>query len=502
MTDEVEPTCGQCSRLGRSCPGTQGPTLFIDESARFDSDRGSSDSQSTSKSPSKSPNLPPPSEDVASITSSPSLSRAQNSACTEPASSVSRWHLDLPIEVHYISLLVNKLRINKSGDGSGFSWLRSGLDNNTVKLSVSHLFTRNLAQAFFGHYHHLPEVMANARVEYGKHLLILKKQLNTPSSVNDFNMFHGIMAAVVYEFVVMTSPDAWGTHVLALAKIMQSRGPEAYQEMPERATFGMCRVMIVGHAMQKRTRTFLEEPQWKISGPWLLPDALQDKLTDVQVYMPGLLEDYDNSCDARLSPGAKSIALTSVLKRVITQINHLFAWRWEWERQHQEAVRLVPCSPSSCVPRNPLTGEPLFPSLIYYSSFMQSHEMARYNSTLVVLFDLARDICGDDSYLLHLDRLIPVDLRRTSRRSPLCLPSDPEVSLLAAAEELVRSVEYALSEEAHIAASGLYLLLSLNSVYRALPVEQRHLRGWIRRVCRQIGTLSGFSIGVDFDQVE
>ncbi|KAL8828687.1 MAG: hypothetical protein Q9170_006490 [Blastenia crenularia] len=217
--------------------------------------------------------------------------------------------------------------------------------------------------------------------------------------------------------------------------------------------------------------------------------------------MPGLLEDYDSLTSATLSFGPKSAAMSSIFTRVVAQINLLFSWRWWWERQHRDAAWLLPCCPSSFIPRNPINNDHLFSTVIYYSSFLHAHEMTRYNSTLCILFDLAYTICGDQSYLTLIDRTVPIDLRNTTHRSPLCLPSDPELSQQTAAGEHLRSIEYALSEEAYIAASGLFLLLGLNLTYKALPVDDP-LTGWIRKICRQIGTLSGFKVGVHFKPAE
>lgn len=213
--------------------------------------------------------------------------------------------------------------------------------------------------------------------------------------------------------------------------------------------------------------------------------------------MPGLLEDFDTISSTALTPEAKAVAFASLLDRVIVQVNHLFSWRWCWERLYGDAAWLVPASPSSCVPRDQITGEPLFSTLVYFTSFIHAHEVTGYNSVLCILFDLAYSICSDDSYLTKVDRSIPPDLQHTTRRSPLCLPSDPELSLHTAAAEHVRSVQYVLSEEKHIAASGLFLLLSLDLTYKALPINDP-LTSWIRRICRQISTLSGFKVGSTF----
>ena len=118
-------------------------------------------------------------------------------------------------------------------------------------------------------------------------------------------------------------------------------------------------------------------------------------------------------------------------------------------------------------------------------------EIGRYNSMLVILLNHLGDICGDDNaYMNLLDRRIPADLLDRPDRSPLSLPSDPELCTRTAAAEHVRSVERVLLYDSHISATGLILVSTLNLTYKALPADDP-LRGWIQAMYRHCNGSNG-----------
>ena len=116
--------------------------------------------------------------------------------------------------------------------------------------------------------------------------------------------------------------------------------------------------------------------------------------------------------------------------------------------------------------------------------------MCRYNSILTILLHLLQDICDDENaYLNLLDFSTPADLLSGTRRSPLCLPSDTELSARNAAAEHIRCAETVLDQES-LTASEPFHLLMLNLTYRALPAGDA-LRLWIRRMYRGSSCVRG-----------
>lgn len=214
--------------------------------------------------------------------------------------------------------------------------------------------------------------------------------------------------------------------------------------------------------------------------------------------MPGLLEDFDNLCSSDSPPGICFSTLSLLRARAIDLINSLFHWRWDWERQNAQQVWLVPCTIASCSPLDTVTNEPIHATLFQFSTFAGIAHICSYNGTLTSLLNLAHDIWGDDSYLTLLDRSTPIDLLRSTRRSPLCLPSDPELSLQTAAAEQIRTIELPLSQESHVSSRALILLSSLRETYRVLPMDDP-LRHWIRRICSRSGKADGVRAGETYE---
>ncbi|KAL8803969.1 MAG: hypothetical protein Q9182_002841 [Xanthomendoza sp. 2 TL-2023] len=374
------------------------------------------------------------------------------------------------------------------GRVSPFSWLRGRLSTYAGAATLPQLFAGNLTQAYFAHYYTVPEMMAVAQVRYGKHLLMLRKLLGSPSIVNTDQLVQGIMLLLLFEMLSPTSSAAWSMHTSALANIIENLGPDQCQSIADVSGQNMCRALILlhllqlGHAMQLRKRTFLEAPKWRKFGTWLMEDRFIGRFMDAHELLPGLLEDFDSLCSSNASPKVCFEKLGLLKHRTIGLINLHLTWRWEWERRYGDQVWAVPCPPTSHVPRDEFTGDPLYPTLFRFSMYNHSAVIGRYNSTLATVFHLAHDIWGDHSYLNLLDRSIRPDMMHRARRSPLCLPSDPGFGLRTAAAEHIRSIEMALSQEINLSSGGLILLTSVSNTYKLLSVGDP-LRDWIRRMC-------------------
>lgn len=217
--DEKEPTCSQCERLGYSCPGTQSTTVFIDENTRFKGDNSVPSNQSPFPHSNASNSRLVSTDVVAALPNQETWLQAQSTARGGPLTIGGQWSLDLPKEDYYTNFAVNKLNVGRVR--SAFSFLRPGLAAAHDDSHLPCLFAHSFAKAFFGQYYRMPSVIADAQAEYGKQLLVLKKNLSMAGSTDYVSLFHGIMAAVMYEFVTVTMPDGWSWHISALAKIVE-----------------------------------------------------------------------------------------------------------------------------------------------------------------------------------------------------------------------------------------------------------------------------------------
>ena len=209
-----------------------------------------------------------------------------------------------------------------------------------------------------------------------------------------------------------------------------------------------------------------------------------------------MLADIRQIRASNLSRGAKHLSLSSQLDKVIELINETIYWRWDWEHQFGTGTSLTPTTLSSCIPRDPDTGEPLFPTLIVYPSIPAATSIAQLDSTLALLLNVAQSIAPDRSFFTRIHREPPPDMPRPLQPSVLNLPTDV-LSPYQCAQEVVRSVEYVLGSEAGISAPALWLIFSLNMMWKALPPES-DLAIWIQKICKQAAVLGGFKIGNRF----
>lgn len=213
LADEKRPSCSACTRLGVTCPGPQIRTTFIREHP-----------DQPGKASSRQVILPPSATSLVSQNLSTSSSQCMvvqawlSRQCLHAAQG---WNISLPKEDHYTTLFVSKFKTEAVGVWAPFTWLNNDLVAYNGNASISRRFAQNLAQAFFGHYFALPQVLNAAQAEYGRNLLILKNSLDAPKIVASDDLFRGILTAVVFELIVQTSSTAWIIHLLALARIIQ-----------------------------------------------------------------------------------------------------------------------------------------------------------------------------------------------------------------------------------------------------------------------------------------
>ncbi|KAL8668023.1 MAG: hypothetical protein Q9168_007111, partial [Polycauliona sp. 1 TL-2023] len=233
---ERQPSCSACERLGVPCPGPRERTVFIQEHpgewCKVQSSKTTPDSTATQR--------------LEASTNSP-LDLTTKSQALLPIQCLNtsqKRRIIMPKEDHFTSLFVNKFKTEPVQGSTPFSWLHHGLVAYNGSASISHRFAQNVTQAFFGHYFALPEVVKAAQLEYGKNLLLLKESLDVPEAIGCEDLFRGILTAVIFELITQTSSSAWAMHILALARIIQSRGPDVYQSLSERSGLAMSRSIM------------------------------------------------------------------------------------------------------------------------------------------------------------------------------------------------------------------------------------------------------------------
>jgi hypothetical protein len=151
---------------------------------------------------------------------------------------------------------------------------------------------------------------------------------------------------------------------------------------------------VVAH-LDDVQRTFLEEKSWQ-EVPWshqTEPKSIVNYYIDILCCIPGLLENKN-----RLSKGL--VVDSNTVRRSITrQIFHLYTKllqvRWLWEVSNPSCCREVPTGEkhlAAGLPVETSAAQPVFQSLLVFSSFQRAIETNLYNCCMLFLCDIASQL--------------------------------------------------------------------------------------------------------------
>jgi hypothetical protein len=224
--DQTHPFCQRCAGSGLKCRGYSEPTTFLHEN--------------------------PQSTDL--------------SLSAEPRA------LPYPAESKHIAFLAKCLAFETLGDKKGYAWLRNGLCASEDRSYLLFTSSRCLAYVFYGRHFKQHRTITDGMDGYGKMLRVLRGELSKPMAVTTGDLLQVIVTSILVESVIAPTMGNFNfgglhAHIDGLARILQMRGPKAFQQKLELQPFQVCRCYIIGRAINTRTPTFLAEAQWKAL-PW------------------------------------------------------------------------------------------------------------------------------------------------------------------------------------------------------------------------------------------
>jgi len=244
----------------------------------------------------------------------------------------------------------------------------------------------------------------------------------------------------------MASPTGNGflQHESGIARLIQSSTPERFQSVPELDVFESARLAIAFGCADLRIRCFLEDPKWKTI-PWLKhPEArdLRSLIYDRFCDFPGILQDLEAFRVGNLQDPAD---VERLYQTICNQLQQLYEWRAQWESQNG----------SCCFSRASQDSRSPFSQALHFQNLQQAAGLAHYNTVLLILLRAGRMLKGPD-----FSSTISSESIRVARRNPdLLLPQDSK-TLHGVASEILRSVEYGLSEP-HTSGGCFQLLFPL-----------------------------------------
>ncbi|KAH9218041.1 hypothetical protein DL95DRAFT_490600 [Leptodontidium sp. 2 PMI_412] len=319
---------------------------------------------------------------------------------------------------------------------------------------------RALSGLYFGRMHRRKQSLDFGFQSYSKALRLLSKDLVSEKAW-ELPALTNVLSLTVFEIMASSTGTGFLQHESGVARLIQSSSPERFQSMPELDVFESARLAISFGCADLRIRCFLEEPRWKII-PWLKhPEAkdLKSLIYDRFCDFPGILQDLDAFRTGRLQD---PVDVTKLYQTVCDQLRKLYGWRGQWESENAHNCSVKP----SQDPRSP------FPNALHFNNLQQAAGLAHYNTVLLVLLRAGRTLKGRDFSFTTSSDALPV----TRTNPDLLLPQDPK-TLHGVASEILRSVEYGLSEP-HTSGGCFQLLFPLRAtleVYKPGCPERDYL---------------------------
>lgn len=164
---------------------------------------------------------------------------------------------------------------------------------------------------------------------YGRALKDLQKALYDESRMVTAEVLAACSLLGLYEMFeggdAMNRSVGWVSHAAGAARLIQLRGPHEHTSRQSHHVFLGARLPILYSAILRRKKTFLEDPEW-LEVPWrAMPcKTYHDRLVDLAVSLPGILEEFDKLRSAASSETHK--ALRSLLESCIKLKDALVSW--------------------------------------------------------------------------------------------------------------------------------------------------------------------------------
>jgi hypothetical protein len=161
---------------------------------------------------------------------------------------------------------------------------------------------------------------------YGKALKELQLALYDPKRMNSNQVLMACMLLGLYEVFEGSAFDSrsWLAHAKGAARLVQLRGPARHQEHDAHHPFLASRINTVYAAILQRQSTYLATEEW-MTIPWeTTPRTYFDRLVDMSVQIPGLLERFDLVRDRKSDVGHE---LLKILDECTTLQHMMNRWK-------------------------------------------------------------------------------------------------------------------------------------------------------------------------------
>lgn len=281
--DEKRPTCGQCHKSGRDCPGYQDEfdLVFRDENKAMakKAKKASGSSAKSTGSQSSPSDRSPSSTFESSPSTSPYLSRSRTSSspnqgqlmivpsyATSPDEDAFQsflWNLEnavpqalsFPPEFEAVPFFFkNFVDLPQQAESMrGYLELLVPLYNQSRPSSALHLATNSVALAACCNYPDKQHLRPDAAATYGKALRKLNEELKDPVDGKTDESILAILLFSLYETIMSTDDTitAWENHVDGAVALTKLRGVDQFKTSMSRAVFRAVRTMMITSCVRR-----------------------------------------------------------------------------------------------------------------------------------------------------------------------------------------------------------------------------------------------------------
>jgi hypothetical protein len=230
----------------------------------------------------------------------------------------------------------------------------------------------------------------------------------------------------------------------------------------------------------------LEREEWKTI-PWEDdPESRtsKDRLTDILVDIPGLVEDCDNVFILEQKQSGPAISQRArITQKTGELMARLIEWRLGFEREFPNCCYEVNTDPGTSLSVD--AKGVLFPTILHYRSLSEAADIMLYDSSLLMLLNINQFTTGQ---AFVFDTKVTETVQRTN---PLYLPGETS-SFREIALEICRSIEYHMLP-IHSNAGSFFTLFPARVAYFAMSRTSREAV-WIESILQMVANISGFEV--------
>ncbi|KAH8817051.1 hypothetical protein F5884DRAFT_778326 [Xylogone sp. PMI_703] len=239
--DEARPSCSQCRRGGRDCPGYERKLKFINESGRL-SQRSN---RKSGKSPIQQGLKTPPQEVLISIPTSPDgdkLNQIQFVSCCVS-------------DIFPVEQLIPKLSFLGSWLWKipQFIGLNPALDYAAECMALAYRARVSSNATLF----------KRSQYSYMRALQSLSRALQTPDSGYSSEILCATMLLGEYEMLASSEATSWLKHAGGAARLMQIRGAHRHKDGLGYLMYNAFRGSIIYQSLQSGEECFLDGEDWQ-----------------------------------------------------------------------------------------------------------------------------------------------------------------------------------------------------------------------------------------------